>query len=332
MPRINYNAPAMMNVNRMNYLDKAVGKSMQRISSGDRLTKAADDVAAHGVSERLRSQIKSLNASARNIQDGISLINVAEGALQEVHNMLHRVRELSVQAANGTTTHDDRQNISMEINKLRDEINYISQSTAFNGQQLLSGKGPWGGGGSDNTGGNLQINIGTAPNTDFIRHKIPNADPKSMGIEKGVDMYIEINPDTLYKIIDIEHGIVMDTERGTYTTMDINRDAIRYVEYDNLSVMTQEDAGRTIDVVMRAVDYVNAARADLGAISNRLEQSWNNTEKMVEDTTGHFSIIRDTDLAEEIMYLTRDQIIKQYSTAMLSQANQTPQSILQLLK
>jgi len=329
MARINYNAPAMMNVHRMSYLDKTLSKSMVRVSSGIRITKPADDVSGHHMSERLRAQIKGLNMASRNIQDGISLVNVAEGALQEVHDMLHRMRELSIQAANGTMTDHDRQNIMVEINKLRDEIDHISETTTFNGQPLLSGKGAWGG--SEN-GGYLQVGTGGIPGSqfeatptdtpgkfnispkaiptgDFISHKIPAVNAVSLGLERGTKWItdFEIDPDII--------GGVR-----------------REIEYDNLSIRTQEDAGEAIDRIMAAVDIVNDVRAGLAGIANRLEHTWKNNDLIAEDTQAYESKIRDTDIAEEMITVTRDMIIKQYATAMLAQANQTPQSILQLLR
>ncbi|MDR2728859.1 MAG: flagellin [Chitinispirillales bacterium] len=329
MPRINYNAPAMINVNRMSYLDKALTKSMHKIASGERITRAADDVSGHNLSERLRAQIKGLNMASRNIQDGISLINVAEGALQEVHDMLHRMRELSVQAANGTMTDDDRANIMVEINKLREEVDRISETTTFNGQPLLSGKGAWG---ESEKGGYLQVGTGGIPNSsfdaaptdipgkfnispkaiptgDFISHKIPAVNAKSLGIERGAKWIIDF---------DIDPSIPGGVKRE--------------IEYDNISIRTQEDASESIDKIMAAVDIVNEVRTSLGGIANRLEYTWRNNEVMAEDTQAYESKIRDTDIAEEMISVTRDQIIKQYCTAMLAQANQTPQSILQLLK
>jgi flagellin len=329
MARINYNAPAMMNVHRMSYLDKALSKSMQKVSSGVRINRSADDVSGHNISERLRAQIKGLNMASRNIQDGISLVNVAEGALQEVTDMLHRMRELSIQAANGTMTDDDRTNIMVEINKLRDEINHISEVTTFNGQPLLSGKGAWG---DSEKGGYLQVGTGGIPGNqfdatstgvpgefnispkaiptgDFITHKIPAINTTTLGIERGTKWIIDFETDP-----NIPGGIR------------------REVEYDNISIRTQEDASRSIDIIVAAVDVVNEVRAGLAGIANRLEHTWRNNEVMAEDTQAYESKIRDTDIAEEMITLTRDMIIKQYSTAMLAQANQTPQSILQLLR
>jgi len=303
MPRINFNAPAMMNVNRLDTLEKGLMRSMQRVASGERVTRAADDVAAHGVGERLKGQVRGLHMAARNVQDGIALINVAEAALNEVHDMLHRMRELSVQAANGTLTDDDRLSIQMEVDKLKDEINATSKNTHYNNLQLLDGTGDWG----DGKGGYFQIGTGGLPNSrvtvrregatgarmveensdpnrEYIRHRIPAVTTKTLGID-GDDMRVD----------------------------------------------TQASAQDAIDKVIVAVDYVDSVRANLGGIANRLEHAWNNVNKIAEDNQSYESILMDTDVPGEMIAITRDQIINQYCAAMLAQANQTPGSILQLL-
>jgi flagellin len=281
MPRINFNAPAMMNVNRLDTLEKGLMRSMQRVASGERVTRAADDVAAHGVGERLKGNIRGLSMAARNVQDGIALVNVAEAALNEVDDMLHRLRELSVQAANGTNTESDRKYIQLEVDKLKEEINATSKNTHYNQLQLLDGTGEWGTG----KGGYFQIGINSEPNTDFIRHRIPAVTTKTLGLD-GDDMRVD----------------------------------------------TQEAASDAIDKVIGAVDYVNNVRANLGGIANRLEHAWNNINKISEDNQSYESVLFDTDVPEEMITITRDQIINQYCTAMLAQANQSPSSILQLLQ
>jgi len=304
MPRINFNAPAMMNVNRLDTLEKGLMRSMQRVASGERVTRAADDVAAHGVGERLKGQIRGLHMVARNVQDGIALINVAEAALNEVDDMLHRMRELSVQAANGTLTEEDRLTIQMEVDKLKDEINATSRNTHYNNLQLLDGTGDWGEGkggyfqvgtgGLPNSGVTVQrmgangtsrmVRDNNEPNSEYIRHRIPAVNTKTLGIE-GDDMRVD----------------------------------------------SQESAQKAIDRVIGAVDYVNFVRANLGGIANRLEHAWTNVNKIAEDSQSYESILMDTDVPEEMISITRDQIINQYCTAMLAQANQTPDTILQLL-
>jgi flagellin len=278
-------------------------RSMQRVASGERVTRAADDVSAHGVGERLKGHIRGMHMAARNVQDGIALINVAEAALNEVDDMLHRLRELSVQAANGTLTDDDRMSIQIEVNTLKDEINATAKNTHYNHQQLLDGTGDWGAG----KGGYFQMGPGGLPNSqvtvrregatgsrmvaenvehngEYIRHRIPAVTTKTLGIDG-----------------------------------------------DDMDVKSQLGAQDAIDKVMGAVDYVNSVRANLGGIANRLEHAWTNLNRIAEDNQSYESILMDTDVPAEMISITRDQIINQYCTAMLAQANQTPESILQLL-
>ena len=280
MPRINFNAPAMMNVNRLDVLEKGLMRSLQRVSSGVRITRPADDVAAHGVAEHLRGQIRSKAMASRNVQDGIALINVAEGALNEVDSILHRMRELSVQSANGTYNDNDRGHLQLELDTLKDEINFISESTHYNGHKLLNGTGDWGTG----KGGYFQIDANNVPNNDFLSHKIPPVNTTSLGID-----------------------------------------------HDEMRIDSQVSAAEGIDKIRNAVDYINHVRATLGGVANRLEHSWKNTEKMIEENQAYESLLRDTDVPEEMISVTRDQIVSQYCTAMLAQANQTPNTILQLL-
>ncbi|MDR2591814.1 MAG: hypothetical protein LBC59_03305 [Chitinispirillales bacterium] len=303
MPRINFNAPAMMNVNRLDTLEKGLMRSMQRVASGERVTRAADDVAAHGVGERLKGHIRGLHMVARNVQDGIALINVAEAALNEVDDMLHRMRELTVQAAHGTLTDEDRLSIQMEVNVLKDEINATAKNTQYNRIQLLDGTGEWG----EGKGGFFQVGVGGLPNSRVTVRREGAS---------GARMVSENNePNSEY----IRHRI------PAVTTKTLGIDG------DDMNVETREGASEAIDKVIGAVDYVNSVRANLGGIANRLEHAWNNVNKVAEDNQSYESILMDTDVPAEMISITRDQIISQYCTAMLAQANQTPGTILQLL-
>jgi flagellin len=309
---INFNAPAMMNVNRLNTLEKGLMRSMQRVASGERVTRPADDVAAHGVGERLKGQIRGLNMASRNVQDGIALINCAEAALNEVHDILHRMRELAVQAANGTSTDDDRLYIQIEIDKLKDEINATSRNTHYNNLQLLDGTGDWG----EGKGGFFQIGANSVPNTDFIRHKIPAVNTATLGFDRvmGFD----------------EDGEEIKAPSGG-RVMGFDEDGNVVEARNELRVDTQDAAQDAIDRVISAVDYLDSVRASLGGVANRLEHAWMNVNRIAEDNQAYESIVMDTDVAAEMITITRDQIISQYCSAMLAQANQTPQTILQLL-
>ena len=280
MPRINYNAPAMVTVNRMTQIDKGIYKSLEKISSGMRINRSADDVPGHNTSEQLRAQIRGLNIGARNIQDGIALINVAEGALNEVASMLQRLRELSVQAATDTVTQQDRFFIEAEVNKLKEEIDFTIENTQYNGQSLLNGKYPWG----THPGGIFHIGPNNDSNTDYLQHTIQTANTVALGIDGN-----------------------------------------------NMRVNTIENASDALAVLDRAINIVSSIRTDLGAVSNRLEHAWTNQSLQEQNMQAYESVIRDTDFAYEMTLFTRDKILKEYSTAMLSQANMAPQSVMKML-
>ncbi|MFP4241889.1 MAG: flagellin [Chitinispirillaceae bacterium] len=281
MPRINYNAPAMTTVSRMNQINKHISSSTEKISSGMRINRAADDVYGHSTSEQLRAQIRGMSTASRNNQDGIALINVAEGALNEVTLKLQRMRELSVQASTATVTDKDRKNLELEMNNLKKGLDKITQDTEYNGQKLLNGDSPWG----TAPGGVFHVGPNNENNTDYIHYIIPKIDTVELGIDG-----------------------------------------------DNLRMDTQVHASDAISRLDESLNIVSGVRTDLGGISNRLEHNLKNQRVQTENVQAYESLIRDTDIADEMTKLTRDQVLKEYSTAMLSQANMNPQRILKLLE
>lgn len=281
MPRINHNMPAMVTGNALAQVDRSLGKSLEKLSTGLRINRAADDAAGLSVSEQLRTQVKGLNMGGRNIQDGVSLMNVAEGALIEVESMLQRMRELSIQAANDTLTSTERNYVGIEVVQLKSEVDRIVGGTQYNSQQLLNGVAPW----------------GTAP---------------------GGVLHIGPNDNAANDTIQYQIGAVNTTALG------INGAAV--------SVQTQTDATAAISTLDEALSSVNALRANLGAIVNRLEHALTNQENQETNMQAAESVIRDTDFAQETTLYTRNQILTQSATAMLSQANTAPQNVLSLLK
>jgi len=249
-----YNAHRQLKVNA-----SAQEKSLEKLSSGYRINRAGDDAA--GLSIKMRAQIRGLQMASKNAQDGISLIQTAEGALTETHAILQRMRELAVQAANDTNVTKDRSAIQLELNELAAEITRIGETTQFNTQKLLDGTF---------SGRVLQI-----------------------GANKGETLSIEI---------------------GDMTATALN------VNADNLSVETSEDAQDTIELVDQAINIVSGERAKLGAKQNRLEHTIKNLDTAAENLQ-----------ASEMMNFTKNNILNQAAIAMLAQANQVPQGVLQLL-
>lgn len=280
MPRINNNVPAMVTGNSLRNVDRSLQKSLERLSTGLRINRAADDAAGLSVSEQLRTQVRGLNMGARNIQDGIALLNVAEGALIEVNSMLQRMRELSIQAANDTLTANERGYIGIEIDQLKEEMDRIVNGTQYNSQRLINGSAPWG----TAPGGVLHIGPNNDPTADVIVYQVDNMSTVSLGIDGA-----------------------------------------------NLTVDTQANAATAIDTLDLALNRVNSLRADLGAMINRLEHALTNQENQEQNMQAAESVIRDADFAFETTKFTRNQILSQSSTAMLSQANMLPQSVLKLL-
>lgn len=270
----------MVTGNALRSVDRQMEKSLERLSTGLRINRASDDAAGLSVSEQLRTQISGLSMGNRNIQDGMSLINIAEGALIEVESMLQRMRELCIQAANDTLTSVERGYLTIEVDNLKSEIDRIVSGTQYNSMELLSGDDPWG-----TTGGVLHIG--------------PNNESAS---------------DTILYVID-----PMNT-----TSLGINGAA--------LQVDTQDHASDGINTLDTALSSVNALRADLGAMYNRLEHALTNQENQETNMQAAESVIRDADFAYETTQFTRNQILSQSSTAMLAQANTLPQSVLSLLQ
>jgi len=257
--RINHNMSALNTHRQMGVNNLNAGKGMEKLSSGLKINRAADDAAGLSISEKMRGQIRSMEQAQRNAQDGISLVQTAEGALTEVSDMLVRIKELYTQKANGTYNTTDTANIDKEILALTSEIQNIGTKTTFNGITLLDGS----------LNKNIQINEGSA--------------------------------DTL--TIDITSG-------ANISTLDVA----------DLAAATTE------------IDNVSSLRADLGALQNRLEHTVNNLGTTAENLTSSESRIRDTDMAKEMVTLTKNNILLQASQAMLAQANQQPQGVLQLLR
>lgn len=288
--RVNTNVSALIANNQMGRNVNGQSKSMEKLSSGVRIKRAADDAAGLAISEKMRSQIKGLDQAGRNVQDGISVVQTAEGSLEETGNILQRMRSLSLQAANEINTEEEREKIADELTQLKDEIERISSSTEFNGKKLLDG--------SSTTirlqvGANYGTNVaGTTNNNNEI------------------------------------HIQLVDTA-GIMSSAGITTASIGSMKADGT---TGTDAAKnmvsSLDVALKSL---NSARAKLGAQQNRLESTQNNLSNTLENVTAAESRIRDTDVASEMVNLTKMNILVQASQSMLAQANQQPQGVLQLL-
>lgn len=276
--RINHNISALNAWKTLSMTDEGMSKSLEKLSSGNRINRAADDAAGLAISEKMRGQVSGLNQAVRNAQDGISLIQTAEGALNETHSVLQRMRELTVQAASTTLVTSDRQKIATELTNLRKELDRIGDTTEFNTKKLLNGT----------FSGKLQIGANTG---QVMSIAIKTMKASALGIRNS--------------LVSALSG------------------ASRSLAY---SV-----ANKYINKIDAAISNVSTERSKLGAYQNRLEHTIANLETASENLTAADSRVRDVDMASEMMTFTKHRILMQAGTAMLAQANQKPQSVLQLL-
>ncbi|MDR2482234.1 MAG: flagellin [Treponema sp.] len=284
---INHNLSAMFADRSLGVTQQSITKNMEKLSSGLRINRAADDASGLAVSEKMRSQVRGLNQASTNATNGISFIQTSEGYLQETQDIIQRIRELAVQAANGIYTEEDRTYIQIEVSQLVDEIDRIASHAQFNGMNMLTGR--------------------------FARVAGENVVTASMWFHIGANM-------------DQRTQIYI----GTMTTRGLG---IRQAGNDDfISLQTPEAANQAIGTLDVALKIINKQRADLGAYQNRLEHAVKGLDIGAENLQAAESRIRDTDMANQMVDYIRDQILSQAGTAMLAQANQRTQTVLQLLQ
>ncbi len=267
--RIQHNIMAMNSYRNLSGNNRALSKNLEKLSSGYKINRAGDDAAGLAISEKMRAQIAGLEQSQKNAQSGINLVQTAEGALTEVHDMLNRMVTLATQAANGTYSSTDISKIQAEIKELNAEIKRISTSSNFNGVTLL---------------------------------------------DSTFSKSLQIGPLASDKIT-----VKISTNIGSLSTASLN-------------ITSNSTANTAIATINKAINKVSEVRSNLGAIQNRLEHTVNNLGVMTENIQDAESVIRDTDVAEEMMKYTKNNILIQSAQAMLAQANQVPQGVLQLMQ
>jgi flagellin len=294
MTVINTNTAANITANALTKNERAMSQAMERLSTGQRINNAGDDAAGLAVSSRMTSQINGLNMAVRNANDAISLVQTADGALGEVEAMLQRMRELAVQAASGTMSSTDLTALDNEFSALAVGIDDIADDTTWNGMQLLDG--------SSNSGV-FTFHIGAnASQTLALTIKDFTTDGGTSGVFENLD----------------------DTTTTNFADDDFDLDAV--------VITSRTEANTAITEVGHAITRLQAERATLGAVINRLEYSADNLSNVSQNTSASRSRVLDADYASETTELARTQIIQQAATAMLSQANQQAQSVLALLK
>ncbi|MCP3028107.1 flagellin [Halobacillus sp. A5] len=333
--RINHNIAALNTHRQMGQANNAQQSSMEKLSSGLRINKAGDDAAGLAISEKMRSQIRGLDQASRNAQDGVSMIQTAEGALNETHDILQRMRELSVQSANDTNTDTDRKELQKEVNQLAEEITRIGEDTEFNSKKLLDGdfSGTFQIG--SNSDQSLDLDIGDMRADNLGVGTKFEADDSSQLLDPDTDDLLA----TYVESDDANSGIA-----GYYTGDGTSSEAgdlmleagSELTDGDTgsygINILSQENADSAITDIDKAIEDVSAERSKLGANQNRLDHTINNLGTSSENLTAAESRIRDVDMAEEQMNQTKNSILGQASQAMLAQANQLPQGVLQLLQ
>ncbi len=281
--RINHNISSMITQGSLFKVNRDMSKSLERLSTGLRINRAADDAAGLGVSENLRTQVRGTGQAIRNAQDGIAAITIAEGAANEVSAILQRMRELAIQTANDTLTSTERAYADAEFQHLDDEIDRIARVTNYNGMDLLSSASDrFGFSGGSGGGSVLWVDANNTVGTDSITVSIATLTSNGLSI-------------------------------------------------DSLALTAQNSSVNAVSALDTAIDSVNSMRSNMGAYVNRLEHAINNLLISNTNQQAAESLIRDVDFAKETTQFTRNQILTQSGTAMLSQANMVPQGVLQLL-
>ena len=290
---VNTNTTSLYAQRQLGNSGDVLDKSFERLASGQRINSAADDAAGLQISNRLTSQTNGLNQAMRNANDGISLAQTAEGAMDETTNMLQRMRTLAIQSANGSNTDDDRLAIQQEISQLATEIDRVADTTTFGGQNLLDGS---------YASGSFQVGADASQTISFSL--------ASGGTNNSVD-------------ISAAGGFnVQGLSTAAGTTI---------ISSLTASVSSVANAQSMIEMLGSMIAAVDTKRAELGAVQNRFSSTISNLGNIKENVEGARSRIRDADFAEETATMTSNQILQQASTTILSQANQRPQSAMSLL-
>ncbi|MCF2909700.1 flagellin [Pseudoalteromonas sp. DL2-H2.2] len=293
--------------------------SFKRLSSGLRINSAADDAAGLQISDRLQSQILGLNQGNRNANDGISLAQTAEGAMDEITSMFQRIRTLSQQAANGSNTDEDRLAIQEEIRQLASEVNRVASDTTFGGQNLLDGS----------YAANFQVGADAVQTIGFSMQYV-GATTNSMADNGGF---------TLSGVAGVASGVSGVALSATTETISTNigteADAKVFSNVftaAGISVSSQANAQAVMAGMDALIAVVDKKRAELGAVQNRFQSTIRNQANVSENLSAAKSRIKDADFAMETAKLTKNQILQQASQTILGQANQRPQAALSLLQ
>ncbi|MFC7581200.1 flagellin [Schaalia naturae] len=362
---INQNITALNAYRNLSTTQNKLSTSLERLSSGVRINRAADDAAGLAISEGLRSQVGGLKVAARNAQDGISVVQTAEGALTEVHSILQRLRDLAVQGGNDSNSADARSNIQTEANSLISELGRIAESTNFNGTKLLDGTAGGAGdgklvfqvGAAGEESSTITVDLSSANVSDVAAALTPTAySTGTVGTATSTSFTVNgeevtftagASAEDINTAIQGVFGATTDitaavdgdgniTLASTATALDSVSDSagasVAVTATGGFSVTDNTAAQATIKALDAQIGKISTARANLGAYQNRFDHTINSVNVTMENLSASESRIRDTDMASEMVSFTNAQILSQAGTAMLAQANSIPQTVLQLLQ
>ncbi len=365
--RVSQNISAITAQNALHRTDNKLSQSLERLSSGLKVNHAKDNPAGIAIAKRMNSQIKGLSMAGDNASDAISIVETAEGAMNEIHAMLQRMSELAIDAANGTKSDADRELLDAEVKQLKEEITRIAKDTEFNGRPLLDG-------GFDLRGYSSDTNVAVKYYSDEVEIKDytissvtlgqdadgnplvtdlqllktgDNAFPQDAQWEADGDMVtikaandFEVKLKITGSATDVNLDMTgigamrmqIGTEEGQVLEMRIPTMSLELMGIEDTTIGTQADAKEAISKIAEAITYVSSARSRLGAYQNRLESTSESLDVTHENMTGAYSRIMDVDMASEMTEFTNQQVLSQAGTSMLAQANERPQQVLQLLQ
>ncbi|MBL4889969.1 MAG: flagellin FliC [Candidatus Lindowbacteria bacterium] len=307
--RIRNNIPSLFAQRSLGKTTRALNSSIEKLSTGLRINRGGDDPAGLAVSERLRTQINGLKQASKNIQDGISLIQTAEGGIEGISDMLQRLRTLAVQSSNDILTTSDRALMQLEFNQVLTEIDRQVGAVSFNTKVLLDGRFSKVTSAS-NASVSMQLQVG-ANKSDTLSFFIFTASTKGLGVD---GLKVTAVQTSTISLVDA----IVNTATAAGST--------------ELGVVNQKAAESAIALISSAITSINGLRAELGSIQNRLESTFDFVQVQTENQIAAESRIRDLDFAEEIVNFTKNQILQQTGIASLSQANIGPQVVLSLLQ
>ncbi len=362
--RINYNISAMIAHNSLTANDNALSESIERLSSGLKINHAKDNASGIAMAKRMNAQIRSLEQANQNSNDGVSVIEIAEGAMTEIEAMVQRMSELAVKACNGTSDDNDRAMINAEIKQLKEEIVRVADTTMYNGEILLNGD-------FDVKGYTDTLDVKVTTYSDDVRageYSLTNLDvsdngqgeytlnnisygdgfPTGAQAKVDQDKLIITGPNGFEMELQLKNtysgalnlditglgalNVQIGTNEGQELGVRIATISLRSLGLEGKDVTTEEKAHEFLDQMNETLAYVNKARSRLGAYQNRLEHTINTLDISEENMTGAYSRIMDVDMAEEMTKYSTNQVLVQAGTSMLAQANERPSQVLQLLQ